>query len=516
MRGSCPFLATASSILMLAAHAHADGLEDTVSGAVGLGRAANYLRVNDFMATWQNPANLAVIPSTDLGGELRLPVLHACFDRARDPSAQYRTNDPQSGFAGSESFDNVCNEGTLMPTGNLGWAQAFESGWGYGVGFFTPALVPNLKYGAQTIVTQFPLAGEVYPTTPNGTESPNRFMLLQRSILGGFLQAGAGFQPLHALRLGASVGVGFADIRNLNVASVQGGTFRDQEILTDAHVTDWAIPRATLSAVVSPSDALEFMGALTYQGDVHATGSVDLTANGIQGAPLANCTGPAPPGPGPHCRIENAELTVPFPRFQALLSTRYAQRRSARKRALDPLKDEVWDVEVDGYWSQTSHIDQYTLKLYDEPPGSAGAANLAFSSAPGAAVLATPQRAIIPRHWRDTFGVRIGGDYNVVPALLALRVGFSYETRAVPVEYMNVDAYPVARLGLHCGATLALSNWKLTAGYEHLFYQSIEVGVGAGRVDEIVSQNPAAAQAVNEGYYQAAQDIFSLQANVAL
>jgi hypothetical protein len=52
-----------------------------------------------------------------------------------------------------------------MPTGNLGWAQAFESGWGYGVGFFTPALVPNAQYGTATIVTQFPLPGEVYPVS---------------------------------------------------------------------------------------------------------------------------------------------------------------------------------------------------------------------------------------------------------------------------------------------------------------------------------------------------------------
>jgi long-chain fatty acid transport protein len=199
-----------------------------------------------------------------------------------------------------------------------------------------------------------------------------------------------------------------------------------------------------------------------------------------------------------------------------VLSARYAQRRNERKRALDPMKDEVWDVEVDGYWSQTSHVDQYPLKLYDEPPGTPGAANLAFSSAPGAAVLATPQQAVIPRHWRDTFGVRVGGDYNVLPSLLALRAGFSYESRAVPVEYMNIDAYPVARLGLHVGATLALDNWKLTAAYEHLFYQSIQVGVGVGKVNEVVSQNPEAAQAVNEGYYQAAQDIFSVQANVAL
>ena len=72
-------------VFAAASGARAEGIETTVSGTVGLGRAANMVRVNDFMATWQNPANLAVIPSSDLGAELRLPLLHACFDRSRDP-----------------------------------------------------------------------------------------------------------------------------------------------------------------------------------------------------------------------------------------------------------------------------------------------------------------------------------------------------------------------------------------------------------------------------------------------
>lgn len=91
------------------------------------------------------------MPSSDLGAELRLPLLHACFDRERDPNGKYRTQDPALGYRGSESFREVCNKGGVMPAGNLGWAQAFDSGWGYGIGFFTPAAVPNLEYGDDLI-----------------------------------------------------------------------------------------------------------------------------------------------------------------------------------------------------------------------------------------------------------------------------------------------------------------------------------------------------------------------------
>lgn len=491
--------------------ARAEGLETTVAGTIGLGRAASALRVNDFMATWLNPANLAVVPTRDLGAELRLPLLHACFDRVRDPDAKYRTNDPALGYAGSESFAPVCNEGSVMPAGNLGWAQAFDSGWGYGIGFFTPSAVPNLKYGTDTVVTQAPQSDEMLPITREGEESPNRFLLLQREQLGGFLQAGLGIRVSPWVRVGASLGLGFATIRNKSLASVQGGTFQDQEVLNDVHVQDWAIPRAMASVVLTPLPALEVVAALSYQGDVTANGYVDLTANGIQNAPLTNCRGSDQDAPGPHCRVDDATLRAPFPRLTATLGVRYASLRAGRARALDPMRDERWDVELNASWSQTSHVDEYVLTLVEDGP----LARVAFSSSPSTMPLAVPSRVIIPYRWKDTFGLRAGGDYNLLPELLAVRAGVSYESSATPMPYMNIDAWAVTRVGLHLGATYALGDLKLSIAYAHVFFGSVSVPVGQGEIREIVSANQNAAQAVNEGDYSAWLDVISAQVNFA-
>jgi long-subunit fatty acid transport protein len=140
---------------------------------------------------------------------------------------------------------------------------------------------------------------------------------------------------------------------------------------------------------------------------------------------------------------------------------------------------------------------------------------LAFSSSPDALAFAVPSRTTIPYHWRDTWGARLGGDYRAIRDKLSLRVGLSYESRAVPDPYMNIDAWPVEKLGLHFGATLAVGRVRVSLAYAHLFYQSVEVRVGQGQVREPVSQNPAAAQAVNEGSYHASLDILSLQTNIA-
>ncbi|MET0385628.1 MAG: hypothetical protein ABW321_06700, partial [Polyangiales bacterium] len=160
----------------------AQGIATTPGGAVALGRAANVVGVHDFLATIQNPANLVVVPGRELGLELRAPLLRGCFEHDRD----------------------VCHEGSVAPSGNLGWAQAFDNGWGYGIGFFTPTTSPRLRIGDDTA------------------------LLLERAQLTGVLQAGAGVQPRRWLRLGASVGVGFASVRSRQVAALQ-----DQAVSTE-------------------------------------------------------------------------------------------------------------------------------------------------------------------------------------------------------------------------------------------------------------------------------------------
>src|SRR5262249_20088355 len=157
----------------------------------------NYTRVNDFMATWQNPANLAVIPGTDVGLELRVPFFVACFDRARDPNKLYNVPDQSTGFQGEESFAQVCNKARPMPRANLGIAKCYASVWGWGLGFLTPASTGSLKFVSDTIVTWPPyFSNEQNSITKKGSESGNRYLLLERQVLAGWLMAGLGVSPI--------------------------------------------------------------------------------------------------------------------------------------------------------------------------------------------------------------------------------------------------------------------------------------------------------------------------------
>jgi long-subunit fatty acid transport protein len=504
----CATVTPAVLATCLAASAEAAGIEDTVTGGYTLGRAAGVGSVNDFMAIWQNPANLAVVPGASLGSELRLPIYRACFDRAFNPDAKYRL--PAEDFKGDEYFGNICNTGPLIPTGAGGLAMSYDNGFGWGVGVFAPAGIGALNFGHSTNVTVSPAEMETFPITTSGVEYPTRQMLIRRRQIGAWLTAGLGWQPTPKFRVGASFGYGIVWIDNTNMASTLGGSFRDAQVVNRVRATDWFIPRAMVSAVVTPVDSFELFAALTYQGDVNAKGHSDLTANGIKGAPLTNCL---EENPGPHCRVNDAKLDVPFPSFEGTFGFRYAERRHKRVRVLDPMKDERWDFSVEATWAQTSHVKDFTATFAD--PNDEVAPRVSLTTDPERVAPFIPRKAVIPHRWKDTWGVRAGGDINLVPEAVSMRLGLSYSSNAIEPGYMNIDSYAVQKFGLHAGISLQSGNKKLTFGYAHIFYKDTNVPVGSGRVKEIASQLAGQANAVNEGFYQASLDVISLQSNIS-
>lgn len=475
--------------------AHAGGVEDVSTGATAIGRSTNHVRANDALAVWQNPANLAVLPGMDIVGELRLGFFDACFSRAQDPNLTYLPTEVP--------FEKVCNDGGLQPAGTLGFSMPLPRGFGVGVGFFTPGAQKQTSYGHKDINTLLtPIPG--LQATSGAHESPNRYLLIDRDTPVAFLMAGVGYQPVRYFRLGASFGFGFTKAKFSNVTSAIGGTFLDPQVLSEVEATDAFIPRVTASAVVSPIDAIDLMVSFTWTDDIEAEGHVDVTANGYGDAPRKDCR---EANPGPHCRSDDLTLRVPFQRYEVMLGARYAQRRVPRERALDPMRDEIWDVEVTGYWLQTSHIQDFVLDIHD---GQRPVPQVAITPA---LVTPLPRRVSILHGWDDSFGVRVGGDYNVLRERLAVRAGFGYEGRAVPKKNMSIDYWAVNRYNLSVGSTVQLGHWKLTAAYTHVFHEDVDVPLGQGNLREIAVLMPDAANAVNEGKYRAQLNLLSLGFN---
>ena len=74
-------------------------------------------------------------------------------------------------------------------------------------------------------------------------------------------------------------------------------------------------------------------------------------------------------------------------------------------------------------------------------------------------------------------GLRVGGDYNLLPDQLALRGGAFFETSAADPRYQNVDFAAASRFGLALGGTYRIrfgegaktSALELMVGYGHVF-----------------------------------------------
>jgi hypothetical protein len=147
----------------------------------------------------------------------------------------------------------------------------------------------------------------------------------------------------------------------------------------------------------------------------------------------------------------------------------------------DSLKHDAYDIELDLTYSKNSSFDQITVLFADKQ-------NVFFSGGNGGFV---PQDASIKKAWKDSFGVRLGGDFNVVPDKLAVRAGTFLQTSSQDEQYLNLDFHPGQMIGLYLGATVrATQALDLSAGYGHIFVKAFDNTDDGGKLRALVATAP--------------------------
>lgn len=130
-----------------------------------------------------------------------------------------------------------------------------------------------------------------------------------------------------------------------------------------------------------------------------------------------------------------------------------------------------FDIEADVFWESWSSIDAYNVEL----EGTINGLNVTDLS--------------IPKAWKDTVSVRVGGDINVIDQHLQLRAGGFWENGAVPDNYSHVDFASFDRFGVGGGLTGSYGGVSLSVGYLHVFQEDREVSETFGKT---VQQRPIA------------------------
>ena len=468
--------------------ARAGGLEYAGQGAQALGRGgAVTARADDPMVLSYNPAGLAELRGSQLMFNANLALMHACYDPAgyygwgvylggqqnaqlRDQlTGETRTLHFADSQAATETYysdplDTVCMKEHVTPIPQLAWTARLSEKLGIGAGLIFPAVTPSGAWGGPS--------GSIHGKSGELRPAPSRYMLLDSANLGVFPTVGIGYRLLDRVRIGGAFEWGIIAVNNYTMASSNGGTTPTFDIVAHTKAQDWFIPAFTASVHFVPIDSIDIVGAFRWQDDLKAKGDIDLTTGIFDPKLVPYTTGQLP----------ISSLTQHMP-WKIRGGIRYADRFAPRPRGSgsseadpaspevihDALQDERFDVEIDAEYELNSRNDQQVLTYPLQ--------NVLFKSADPSKPISmamAPTRTVIEKHWKDQLSLQAGGTFNVVPGKFGLSAGVHWENRGIDPSYMQIDFWPVSRLGLHGGVIVRVAKAiDLVASFAHIFQETI-------------------------------------------
>jgi hypothetical protein len=214
-------------------------------------------------------------------------------------------------------------------------------------------------------------------------------------------------------------------------------------------------------------------------------GSIDVTqqAYGASGKLNPPCAGdPGPGGSIDYSRCSgNQSIPNHFPdgltRFEYPIppEIRWAVRvhwprrgvaSAAERPVRDPLHDDVLDVELDESVTLSSAADTVVVRFRD-----ANGKGTLFTNPTGVPVPPNADRA---NGYRDSFGVRLGGQWNALRDVLAIRAGAWCESRSQDPRFLTISPVGGTRFGFGGGVVVRTHALDVSVGYQRQFVQTLD------------------------------------------
>jgi hypothetical protein len=487
----------------------AGGTELGAIGVQAVGRGGAFVaRASDPMALNHNVAGLLGLPGVQVTASANIGFWSHCFTRAgRYDGVESGIETRGTDFASSmyptarPLYPEVCNEAgaTFVPQVVVTWRP--RPWLAVGIGLLTPAGV-----GSQ----RFPDRVE---TSAGLAPSPSRYMVVATNIALIHPTIGVAVAPTSWLRVGVALQPSIGRFAGETTANAIGSQSPATDIRTaaDAWGFYWA---ANLGVMVQPAPWITF-GAHAHinESPVVFTGTTTATARPYASDPALR-----------HTSQFQSEVTLPLPNLYRV-GVRFASVHTdapAEWADRDPMRDEDFDFEMDVHYETSSALQQVVTR-------STGT----VETAPGMGAPATPE-VILRRSWRDTFGVRMGAEKNIVPNELAVRAGVSWDLgaqtgqRTLDGRVLNwnpdagIDTAGYDTFGLSLGGSYRWKWLTIDAAYQHLFTpgQNVDQGrspVVSGTVP-VTPESCARATGYpgpgacsnNQGIYTAANNLLSL------
>jgi hypothetical protein len=455
------------------------------------------------MVLANNPAGLAELRGNQLMLDLNVTLMHACVDpvgyygwgvyaggtpsRIPNPAG----GDPLilnlgTGVPGpADAFytgqlDTVCLKQTVLPVPQLGFTARISEALGVGFGLMFPNATPTGRWAEDDNGVIHGAAG-LRP-------APTRYMLINSGLIGLFPAAGFGLRITKWLRIGATFEWGIINVDNTQMAVVAPGTTPAQDVIAHIKGTDWFVPAFNASVHIVPTDSLDIVAMFRYQDALNAPGTIDLTTGvfDVRARPRTKRN-----------VVDGIHFNLPWKITGAI---RYADRLAPRPSGSgqgeathghlnDAFQNELWDVELDAEYLLSARNKELRVDYQEnqtiEAETLAGMVSMVkFPDVPRPN--ATSTDTVIPKHWKNQLSLRLGGSYNVIPGLFGFSLGAHYETMGVNPDYMQIDFWPVSRIGLHAGVKFRVSGRiDLTASFAHIFQEDVVVAAPQDRSREL-------------------------------
>jgi long-subunit fatty acid transport protein len=496
---------------LLAARAQASSaLEFPDNGVAQFSRGGAWLATaTDPIAAHYNPGAIATQP-TGFGVGANLAMQEICFDR-RDENGEPTGPDraiPDLHYA------EICNSNAgkvnAIPNAAFVWRASEKLALGI-------AIVAPSSFGKLDWATSAP--GRPHPTFRGDIPAPQRYLSLGTEGTILFPTLSAGYSLTDRLHVGAGLiaGIALLELRSMSISNVTGLETDDAGLDTRSKLDakDLFVPGFVVGGLYSASKNLDLGLWYRFMDKIRAEGDLELTAPFyVNNRPRSVCATPNVEPTGGCAAITQVDgaarvtLTIPmearigarwhmpFSRASGLLAERL---RKDPYPTRDPLRDDLYDLELDLTWANNSAADEVKIRF---DPG------INVLGLPGT----VPTNADRPTGWKDSFGARLGGQYALIRNLAGVRLGSWIETPAVADEYLSVTGLPAWRGGFGGGFVLRVQAVDLEAGYQHIWNGGLD-NEGRGKLKAIAgsgSPDNRSVHSVNGGSVKQHANVFSV------
>jgi long-subunit fatty acid transport protein len=415
-------------VLLFPSVALAGGFEFPDNTTEALGRGGAFTAKADSPAALQyNIAGLARQRGTSTLLDINI-VLH---DREFTRLGNYGgdPNDPMTPWAG-QPYPTVRNVGAPQIAPFLGITTDFGKldRWTFGIGIFGPSSYGHRDYGGATVTINTP-RGDV--DAPN----PSRYDVMRANLLLIFPTLAAAVRVTKWLDIGLAlhIAVGTFDLTataftDFGRALCPYPEYHRCDALNQIN-TKGASATAAVGFKITPIPALQI--GINLRGPVYLTSTGEMVVT----PPVAN-------------PINIPPTTVQFQSnlpWVLRLGVRYAFIKNGFEHG---------DVEVNGIYEAWNQVQGEGAKLHADDLFPKGELDL-----------------LIRHNFRDTFGVRLGGAYNVqLPkGVFTARLGFAWDSAATNLAYTRLDFNTGMKLIPTVGLSYRIRGVAINLAYAYMY-----------------------------------------------